>query len=84
MQSGSGEGREAMGSGEPHKSNKSENDKNTCKESRRGYAHFLFFFFYKKRQGSKLRFNRGEKRVPTEGKPLKLRFDRGEINLSII
>jgi hypothetical protein len=34
---------------------------------------------FSKKVGSKLRFDRGGKKVPTEGEPLKPRFDRDEI-----
>jgi len=34
---------------------------------------------FSKKVWSKLRFERGENKVPTEGEPLKPRFDRGEI-----
>ena len=34
---------------------------------------------FSQKVGSKLRLDRGEKEVPTEGEPLKPRFDRGEI-----
>jgi len=34
---------------------------------------------FSKKVGSKLRFDTGEKKMPTEGEPLKPRFERGEI-----